>query len=105
VVKEKYLAPPRLRVTPRLPYELSEPPSTDRAELLAAVPPLLRGYLRLGAWIGGEPALDPDFGVADFFVLLSLDRMDPRYLKHFGVAREPNIEQLLGTGTAPDSAA
>ena len=31
----------------------------------------------------GQPANDPDFGVADFFILLSLDRMDPRYLKHF----------------------
>jgi putative hemolysin len=47
------------------------------------MPPLLRGYLRLGAWIGGEPAHDPEFGVADFFVLLSLDRVDPRYLRHF----------------------
>jgi putative hemolysin len=48
-----------------------------------AVPPLLRGYLRLGAWVGGEPAYDPDFAVADFYVLFSLDRMNPRYLRHF----------------------
>ena len=47
------------------------------------VPPLLKGYLRLGAWIGGAPAFDPDFNCADFFVLLSLDRIDPRYLRHF----------------------
>jgi putative hemolysin len=47
------------------------------------VPPLLRGYLRLGAWICGEPAHDTDFDVADFFVLLSVDRVDPRYLEHF----------------------
>jgi putative hemolysin len=47
------------------------------------VPPLLRGYLRLGAWICGAPAFDPDFNCSDFFVLLSLDRIDPRYLRHF----------------------
>ena len=47
------------------------------------MPPLLRGYLRIGAWVCGEPALDADFGVADFYVLLSIDRVDPRYLKHF----------------------
>ncbi len=82
-VSEKHLAPPRLRVTPRRPFPLRPTPTRDRAELVAAVPPLLRGYLRLGAWIGGEPAHDPDFGVADFFVLLSLDRVDPRYLRHF----------------------
>ena len=83
VVRDKHLAPPRLRVTPRVPYPLGPAPTTDRAKLLAAVPPLLRGYLRLGAWIGGEPAHDADFDVADFFVLLSLDRVDTRYLRHF----------------------
>jgi putative hemolysin len=83
VVRSRHLSPPRLRVTPRIPYPLVPPPTTDRRELLAAVPPLLRGYLRLGAWIGGEPAHDADFGVADFFVLLSVDRVDPRYMKHF----------------------
>jgi len=83
VVREKHLAPPRLRVTPRNPYMLGEAPTTDRRELLAAVPPLLRGYLRLGAWIGGEPAYDPDFNCADFLVLLSLDRIGERYMKHF----------------------
>ena len=83
VVRERHISPPRLRVTPHHPYVFGPPPSTKRAELVAAVPPLLRGYLRLGAWVCGEPALDEDFGVADFFVLLSLDRVDPRYLKHF----------------------
>ncbi len=95
VVREKHLAPPRLRVTPRAPYPLGPAPTTDRAKLLAAVPPLLRGYLRLGAWIGGEPAHDADFGVADFFVLLSLDRVDTRYLRHF--LGEPSLgEPSLG---------
>ena len=30
------------------------------------IPPLMRGYLRLGAQVCGEPAHDPDFGVGDF---------------------------------------
>ena len=77
------MSAPRLRVTPRRPYPIAEPSTTERAKLLAAVPPLLRGYLRLGAWICGEPAHDPDFNVADFFVLLSVERVDQRYLKHF----------------------
>lgn len=45
--------------------------------------PLLRGYLRLGAWVCAAPAHDPDFGVADLFVLLSMRRVNPRYLRHF----------------------
>jgi putative hemolysin len=47
------------------------------------VPPLLKGYLRLGAWVCGPPALDADFGVADLFVLLDIAKVDPRYIKFF----------------------
>ncbi|NUT08812.1 MAG: GNAT family N-acetyltransferase [Hamadaea sp.] len=75
---QKHLSPPQLRVEPRVPIPADEVP-VGRAN----IPPLLRGYLRLGAWVCGEPAYDPDFAVADFYVLLSLDRVDPRYLKHF----------------------
>jgi putative hemolysin len=89
LVRGRYLSPPRLRVTPRVPYPLTTPSTVDRL----AMPPLLRGYLRLGAWVCGEPALDADFGVADFYVLLSLDRVDPRYLKHF-LGEEPASNRL-----------
>ncbi|MGO4612619.1 GNAT family N-acetyltransferase [Nocardia sp. 2YAB30] len=44
------------------------------------LPPLVRGYLRLGAEICGEPAHDPDFAVADFVALLGLDTINTRYL-------------------------
>lgn len=44
------------------------------------MPPLLRGYLRLGAHICGEPAHDPDFGVADFVAVLGLHEANTRYL-------------------------
>ncbi|WP_422748522.1 GNAT family N-acetyltransferase [Mycobacterium sp. WMMD1722] len=46
-----------------------------------SVPPLMRGYLRLGAQICGEPAHDPDFGVGDFPALLDKRRADVRYLR------------------------
>jgi putative hemolysin len=45
------------------------------------LPPLLRGYLRLGARICGEPAHDPTFGVADFPALLCRSEADTRYLR------------------------
>lgn len=45
------------------------------------IPPLLRGYLRLGARICGEPAHDPEFGVADFPALLAKSDADTRYLR------------------------
>lgn len=77
---QKYLGPPELRVTPHRPWEPTAVPSGR-----VSVPPLLKGYLRLGAWVAGEPAFDPDFNCADFYVLLDLDRIEPRYLKHFGI--------------------
>jgi putative hemolysin len=79
VVRRKHFAPAEYEVAPLRPWDVDahQPPARP------VVPPLLRGYLRLGAWICGRPALDPDFGVADFFVLLPLDRVDQRYLKFF----------------------
>lgn len=78
IVQRKHLAPAQFRVVPCRPWHADEAIVPERASL----PPLLRGYLRLGAWVCGPPAYDPDFGVADFLVLLSLDRLDPRYLRH-----------------------
>jgi len=49
----------------------------------AELPPLIKGYLRLGAQVCGEPAWDPAFNVADLFLLLSLDRLSVRYTQHF----------------------
>mgnify|MGYP002651657500 CR=1 FL=1 len=45
------------------------------------VPALMRGYLRLGAKVCGDPAYDPDFGVGDFPALLGKRNADVRYLK------------------------
>ncbi len=50
------------------------------------VPPLLRGYLRIGARVCGEPAYDPDFGVADFVALLHLKKANVRYLERLQAA-------------------
>ncbi|MFE2148201.1 GNAT family N-acetyltransferase, partial [Streptomyces sp. NPDC059456] len=78
-VLTRNLAPEEYRVTPHLPWNAEGITFPARTEL----PPLLRGYLRLGAWVCGEPALDAGFGCADLYVLLSLRRTNPRYLKHF----------------------
>lgn len=87
-VKARHLAPEQYWVQPHRPWDVAAAPASSGAETTlrprpATLPPLLRGYLRLGAWVCGPPAHDLDFGVADFLVLLSLDRMDPRYVRHF----------------------
>ncbi|MEU4089208.1 GNAT family N-acetyltransferase [Streptomyces aureus] len=78
-VRDRHLAPEEFRVRPLLPWSPEGVARPARTEL----PPLLRGYLRLGAWVCGEPAHDTDFGVADLYVLLSMRRVNPRYLRHF----------------------
>jgi putative hemolysin len=74
-----YMAPAEYSVFPchRLPVERlanGQP---------ASVPPLIKGYLRAGAWVCGEPAWDPDFNTADLLLLLPMARMNPRYVRHF----------------------
>jgi putative hemolysin len=76
---QRHLVPEALRVKPHLPL----PRHDGMAQCVGAVPPLLKAYLRLGARIGGEPCLDPDFKVADVFILLSTRRIERRYARHF----------------------
>ncbi|GAA2311561.1 GNAT family N-acetyltransferase [Nonomuraea roseoviolacea subsp. roseoviolacea] len=73
------LGPEEYRVTPRDPWRAKGTAGSDRF----VVPALLRGYLRLGAWVCGAPAHDRAFGTADFFVLLSMAQVNTRYLRHF----------------------
>lgn len=83
-VMPSYLAPIEYRVFPRSPLAAADPEGdTPQHDAAALVPPLLRAYLRLGAWVGGAPAWDPDFNTADFFVFLPLARVTHRYARHF----------------------
>lgn len=92
LVRRGHLAPERYRVRPRHPWPVADAqlagapsgaPAVPLSSGRAALPPLLRGYLRLGAWVCGAPAYDQDFDCADLYVLLALDRIDSRYLRHF----------------------
>jgi putative hemolysin len=65
---------------PHRPFPLGTPVEPGRR---AVAPPLLRGYLRLGARVGAAPAWDPAFGTADFPVLLDYQQVPQRYLDHF----------------------
>lgn len=81
-VRRRHAAPAEYTVYPYRPVTIDgktiddiDPPSR------VAMPPLMRGYLRLGAQVCGEPAHDPDFGVGDFPALLDKRKADTRYLK------------------------
>jgi putative hemolysin len=51
--------------------------------LRPSTPPLVKGYLQMGARICGAPAYDPLFKCADFLSLISLEHLSGRYLQHF----------------------
>ncbi len=88
-VRDEYLSPPELRVTPKLPL-----PPPDEPLPPVVIPPLLKAYLRLGVRVCGEPCWDPDFNVADVFVLLPVKQLEGRYLRHFVLQGALNGGQL-----------
>ena len=55
----------------------------DPARLRAAMPPLLKGYINIGAKLLGEPAFDYEFGSFDLPVMVDMWRLPDRYHKHF----------------------
>lgn len=53
-------------------------------EALKQMPPLIKGYLRLGAFVGDGAVIDKQFGTIDILIILPIDRINPRYFEHFG---------------------
>ncbi|SCZ09879.1 GNAT family N-acetyltransferase [Microvirga guangxiensis] len=53
---------------------------------LHALPPLIKGYLRLGATFGTGAVIDRQFGTTDVLVILPVSAINPRYIDHFGPA-------------------
>lgn len=81
---------PTLKAKPAAGFELP-PPDRDRIEellkekitLLKNIPPLFKGYLRLGVGVCGVPIIDQEFGTIDFLLLLDTNKLPEKYVKHF----------------------
>ena len=75
-------------VTPHEPYpiDLLEAKASDDSERVrqSRMPALIKGYLKIGARICGEPAWDKDFNAVDYPVIVDIENMDRRYRRHFG---------------------
>jgi putative hemolysin len=56
----------------------------DPKAALRALPPLVKGYLRIGATFGDGAVIDRQFGTTDVFVVLPVNTINARYLAHFG---------------------
>lgn len=58
--------------------------NVDARRALAKLPPLLKGYLRLGAKVASQAVIDRHFGTIDVLVVLKVSDINPRYLAHYG---------------------
>jgi putative hemolysin len=56
----------------------------DLKAAMKSLPPLIKGYLRLGATFGDGAVIDRQFGTTDVFVALKVGDIDPRYIAHYG---------------------
>ena len=82
-----HLAPPALR--PRaLPHRFVEmrrlrPDMLDSKRALALLPPLVKGYLRLGGFVGDGAVIDRQFNTTDVAVVVKTDLVTDKYYRHY----------------------
>jgi L-ornithine Nalpha-acyltransferase len=72
----------------RLPVDTIAEQEIDARSALLSLPPLIKGYLRLGARIGEGAVIDPQFGTTDVLMILKVADIDPRYIAHYGAGAQ-----------------
>jgi L-ornithine Nalpha-acyltransferase len=82
-----HLAPPELRVRahPDDAVDMARLPlgSYDTRLAARALPPLIKGYLRVGATVGSGAFVDHRFRTTDVFVVMPVERISARYSQRF----------------------
>jgi putative hemolysin len=62
--------------------------AVDARAALKALPPLIKGYLRVGAYVGEGAVIDHQFGTTDVFIIMPVEAIRTRYFAHFGAPGE-----------------
>ncbi len=82
-----HLAPPALRpkaVAARyVSMNILPPSSIDTRAAIAALPPLIKGYLRLGGFVGDGAVIDEQFNTTDVCIVVKTDLVTDKYFKHY----------------------
>jgi L-ornithine Nalpha-acyltransferase len=80
----------RAQALPGLQVEMNRMPkdAINPREALRALPPLIKGYLRLGAYIGDGAVIDRQFGSTDVLIILPVSALNARYIDHFGASAD-----------------
>jgi L-ornithine Nalpha-acyltransferase len=82
-----HLAPPALRAR-ALPERLIDmrrldPAGLDPNRMLSALPPLIKGYLRLGGFVGDGAVIDEQFNTTDVCIVVKTDLVAEKYSRHY----------------------
>lgn len=74
-----------VRALPELYVAMNRSPreSIDVKRALATLPPLIKGYLRLGGFVGDGAVIDPQFNTTDICVIVQTDAVTGKYYKHY----------------------
>ena len=82
-----HLAPPEIRVralaSRYIEMNVLERGSYDQRKAMARVPPLIKGYLRLGGFVGDGAVIDPEFGTTDVFIIVKTEIITEKYIRHY----------------------
>ncbi|MGB0696924.1 MAG: GNAT family N-acetyltransferase [Rhodospirillaceae bacterium] len=71
------------------PMNLVPADQLDAKRALAKLPPLVKGYLRLGGFVGDGAVVDHQFNTTDVCVMVKTDLVSEKYYKHYDrTARE-----------------
>jgi putative hemolysin len=55
----------------------------DQRQALAELPPLIKGYLRLGGFVGDGAVVDHQFNTTDVSIIVKTDLVTEKYMKHY----------------------
>ena len=86
-LRTHHLAPPELcpRALPGRFVEMQrmDPAMLDPRRVLVSLPPLIKGYLRLGGWVGDGAVVDRQFNTTDVAIVVRTDQITARYIRHY----------------------
>ncbi len=60
----------------------------ERKVVFRDLPPLIKGYMRLGAVTSQPAAIDLEFGTVDIFITLPVGKLNPRHVAYYGLGVE-----------------
>ena len=91
-----HLAPPalRMRALPDRYVEMRrmDPMTVDARAANLLLPPLIKGYLRLGGFVGDGAVIDAQFNTIDVAIVLKSDMVTDKYVKHYERRRGDSAE-------------